>query len=215
MPLSEQNVQHTIGSLTREFKERHYLAYTLLDNVRMTLRQPDPRYNDLMVILWYAVSLRRRALATLRNLLGRHDVDPRFQSRQHRERIASLYFPFVLLVLDIHEMLSDANRECETCISWPRLIPLSVLESRSAYWRRNTRRVNLLFIRPEELQQTILTDVYSLRRFCQPHGYCFGTMPWNVSFPRTSSRHSSPAWPKKGTKCQVPLYYDGADLMWQ
>jgi hypothetical protein len=48
---------------------------------------------------------RSRAIATLRNLLAAHDSDPRLQHRAQRERMASLYFPFIVHLQSIQPRL--------------------------------------------------------------------------------------------------------------
>lgn len=43
-------------------------------------------------------SLRAQGINTLRNLLKKHNDDPRYQSQLIRKHIANLYFPYILLV---------------------------------------------------------------------------------------------------------------------
>ncbi len=40
-----------------------------------------------------------QAIITLRNLMKKHSADPRYQHHEVRERVANLYFPYLLLVL--------------------------------------------------------------------------------------------------------------------
>lgn len=79
-----------------EFHEHHFLASTLLSHVFEMLENRDP-------------DRRSRAIATLRNLLAAHDSDPRLQHRAQRERMASLYFPFIVHLQSIQPRLRRPN----------------------------------------------------------------------------------------------------------
>jgi len=44
--------------------------------------------------------LHRKAISVVQNLLASHDVDPRYQSREAKARIAALYVPLIGIVID-------------------------------------------------------------------------------------------------------------------
>ena len=44
--------------------------------------------------------LHRKAISVVQNLLASHDVDPRYQSREAKARIAMLYVPLIGIVID-------------------------------------------------------------------------------------------------------------------
>eukprot|EP00045_Choanoeca_perplexa_P017909 m.271404 g.271404 ORF g.271404 m.271404 type:complete len:2093 (+) comp17671_c2_seq2:84-6362(+) len=94
LPLTGKHVEESITQLSMSYKDRHYLAWLLLDALRTQLRACT------------SVELRVRAIANVRNLLGRHDVDPRFQTRERRERVASLYFPLVMMAQEFANLFS-------------------------------------------------------------------------------------------------------------
>ena len=53
-------------------------------------------------ILWMCrhQQLHRKAISVVQNLLASHDVDPRYQSRDAKARIATLYVPLIGIVID-------------------------------------------------------------------------------------------------------------------
>ncbi len=68
----------------------HYLISILIRSVLDQQRSPDK-------------ALRLMAMTALRNLLIKHDLDPRYQSPKHKQRIASLYLSFVILFVKERE----------------------------------------------------------------------------------------------------------------
>ncbi|KAL6054781.1 dedicator of cytokinesis protein 7 isoform X5 [Balamuthia mandrillaris] len=65
---------------------------------------------------------RLRGITTLRNLLWKHDSDPRYASQQKKQRVATLYFPFIVMVLDkvhtIESMDEDEQQDWLICFMW-------------------------------------------------------------------------------------------------
>lgn len=79
-------------TLSEEFCRQHYLCGVLLQEVRGALR-------EVSVV-------RSLALRTLRQLVGKHELDGRYQQRGQLERIAMLYVPWLGVVLANAERLA-------------------------------------------------------------------------------------------------------------
>jgi len=54
--------------------------------------------------------LHRKAINVVRNLLASHDVDPRYQNRDVKARIAKLYVPLIDIVIDALPQLCIESR---------------------------------------------------------------------------------------------------------
>ncbi|XP_039279988.1 dedicator of cytokinesis protein 9 isoform X2 [Nilaparvata lugens] len=72
--------------LSEEFCKHHYLVGILLQEVRASLHQ--------------VLQIRRTAVSSLRDLLAKHELDDRYQSKGQLPRIATLYIPWLGIVLD-------------------------------------------------------------------------------------------------------------------
>lgn len=48
-----------------------------------------------------------QAATTLKNLLMKHELDERYQEPKVKERIAGIYFPFILMVLSLSKSLEE------------------------------------------------------------------------------------------------------------
>ncbi|XP_074596119.1 dedicator of cytokinesis protein Ziz [Brevipalpus obovatus] len=88
---SQQNQTNNIANndplaITDEFATTHFVAGLTLQEVRSALIEVQ--------------QVRSIAVSVLRNLLVKHSFDDRYQQRQQQSRIASLYFPFVSVLLD-------------------------------------------------------------------------------------------------------------------
>ena len=51
--------------------------------------------------------IREQSISTLRSLLQAHDTDPRYFNPIAKQRIAGLYFPFVITTLEFHQVVND------------------------------------------------------------------------------------------------------------
>ncbi|GAM28663.1 hypothetical protein SAMD00019534_118390 [Acytostelium subglobosum LB1] len=109
-PLPIQVVD-SISDLTTKFFKRHFIAVLLINEVEACLKQNKP-------------SIRNHAILTLKQLLKKHHYDPRYQMQDIREKIATIYFPFVLMMVEHYSILSyglDAINELPewlTCLIW-------------------------------------------------------------------------------------------------
>lgn len=84
-------------TLSEEFCRQHYLTGLLLQEVRCALNEVSP--------------VRTLALGVLRDLVGKHDLDDRYQHRGQLERIAMLYVPWLGIVLSNLERIANYEQE--------------------------------------------------------------------------------------------------------
>ncbi|BES88459.1 Hypothetical protein domain [Nesidiocoris tenuis] len=86
--------------LSEEFCRRHYLAGLLLIEAKNSLSQE--------------ASARRLALNTLRDLMAKHELDDRYQAKGQLARIASLYIPWLGIVLDNLYRLAETQQSAHS-----------------------------------------------------------------------------------------------------
>ncbi|EFA83784.1 DOCK family protein [Heterostelium album PN500] len=103
-------VVDSIADLTTKFFKRHFIAVLLLNEVEACLKQNKS-------------SIRNQAIQTLKQLLKKHHFDPRYQQQEIREKIATIYFPFVLMMVEHYSILKHSLDSVEvpdwlTCFIW-------------------------------------------------------------------------------------------------
>lgn len=76
-------------------RHKHFLAGLLLRELDLESGQEKSK------------AMRTQAIITLRNLLKKHDADERYATKETKQRIAGLYFPYLLLV---------------SCVTWFQLV---------------------------------------------------------------------------------------------
>lgn len=81
--------------LSEEFCKQHFLASLLLQEVRSSL-------NEISHI-------RKLSLSILRDLLSKHDLDNRYQSKGQLSRISMLYIPWLGIVIENINRLPDCS----------------------------------------------------------------------------------------------------------
>ncbi|EFC38348.1 predicted protein [Naegleria gruberi] len=54
--------------------------------------------------------VREKAAITFNFLLSRHEYDARFQSKEERQKIASLYFPFIIIICDLWKTYEELTK---------------------------------------------------------------------------------------------------------
>ncbi|KAJ8031225.1 Dedicator of cytokinesis protein 9 [Holothuria leucospilota] len=79
-------------TLTEEFCREHFLAGLVLREVGFALHD--------------VTEVRQCGIKVLRNLLAKHSFDDRYTSKQHQQRIAALYLPFLSIILSNVSRLS-------------------------------------------------------------------------------------------------------------
>eukprot|EP01105_Mastigella_eilhardi_P022614 TRINITY_DN5589_c0_g1_i1.p1 TRINITY_DN5589_c0_g1~~TRINITY_DN5589_c0_g1_i1.p1 ORF type:complete len:1949 (-),score=562.62 TRINITY_DN5589_c0_g1_i1:56-5902(-) len=87
----------TVKDIFEMFCKKHFLAGLLLSEIE------NATINSEQYIRYQAIEL-------LRDLLIRHDHDTRYQADDIREKVANLYFPFVLLTIEHYKVfMKDDN----------------------------------------------------------------------------------------------------------
>ncbi|KAI0240549.1 Dedicator of cytokinesis protein 9 [Lamellibrachia satsuma] len=82
-------------TLSTEFRRNHFLVGLLLQEVKMSLNE--------------SRDIRVAAINTLRNLLAKHAIDDRYQTKAHQARICTLYLPFITVILENKNRLIHNN----------------------------------------------------------------------------------------------------------
>lgn len=85
-PTYELNFLESSMLINDEFCKNHFLTGVLLQEVRAALSEVS--------------QVRGIAISVLRNLLVKHSIDDRYQNKFQQSRIASLYFPYITLLLE-------------------------------------------------------------------------------------------------------------------
>ncbi|XP_006571706.1 dedicator of cytokinesis protein 9 isoform X1 [Apis mellifera] len=79
--------------LSEDFCKHHFLVGLLMQEVRTSLNE--------------IVQIRKVAIATLRDLMAKHELDERYQNKGQLSRIASIYIPWLGIVLEnLHRLQS-------------------------------------------------------------------------------------------------------------
>ncbi|KAG8197439.1 hypothetical protein JTE90_014923 [Oedothorax gibbosus] len=77
--------------LSEEFCRHHFLLGTLLQEIRASLCEVH--------------EIRQTAISVFKNLLAKHAFDDRYQGKAHQARIASLYLPFISILIENYSSL--------------------------------------------------------------------------------------------------------------
>ena len=113
LPVADDLTGVSVTEIKAIYWRRHFLAGLLLEEVGKCMSKPSS-------------DRRATAVTVFRDLLWKHDHDPRYQQPAMKERIAQIYFPFVLMVIDNwHHMQEHAKsysyneRRCWLiCFTW-------------------------------------------------------------------------------------------------
>lgn len=81
------------STMVKNFWTKHFFAGLLVREVRAGLLQKQ--------------RIREQSISTLRRLLQAHDTDSRYFHPIVKQRIAGLYFPFVITTLEFHQVLNE------------------------------------------------------------------------------------------------------------
>ncbi|XP_054285049.1 dedicator of cytokinesis protein 9 [Macrosteles quadrilineatus] len=108
LPLLIRTARYLVAeefTLTEEFCRQHFLVGLLLQEVRAALS--------------HMVCVRRPAITVLRDLVAKHELDDRYQNKGQLARIATLYVPWLSLVLMNLQRLSvvSASQQHQTAKS--------------------------------------------------------------------------------------------------
>ncbi|EFA78484.1 DOCK family protein [Heterostelium album PN500] len=78
----------------QHFYKKHFLIGIILQEVGSTITANEKE-------------MRLKAILTLREIMSRNDVNPNYNHPQIRERIATLYLPYILIVVDNVELINN------------------------------------------------------------------------------------------------------------
>nr|CAH7724340.1 unnamed protein product [Callosobruchus chinensis] len=83
----------TFAELSSEYRQHHYLAGIVLTDLATVLLEMQQ------------TSLHSKAVDTVKFLLSWHDSDPRYNSCETKQRVATLYMPLLSIVMDVLPIL--------------------------------------------------------------------------------------------------------------
>ncbi|KAF2072984.1 hypothetical protein CYY_005696 [Polysphondylium violaceum] len=100
----------SVSDLNLKFFKRHFLSVLLISEVEGCLKQNK-------------TAIRNQAIQTLKQLIKKHHYDPRYQQSDIREKVASIYFPYVLMLVEHysiikHQLELKEIQEWLTCFVW-------------------------------------------------------------------------------------------------
>ncbi|XP_063975168.1 dedicator of cytokinesis protein 9 isoform X2 [Diachasmimorpha longicaudata] len=87
--------------LSQEFCKHHFLVGLLLQEVKSSLNE--------------IVQIRKIAIATLRDLLAKHELDDRYENKGQMSRIAAIYIPWLGVVLENLHRLERTDETDDKC----------------------------------------------------------------------------------------------------
>ena len=102
--LAIKDPSQSLGELSTEFREQHFLVGLLLCELKNAFDSNEP---DLM----------KQAVDVVRDLIASHDLDLRFNTEICRNRIAALYLPLIAIAMDVLSQLSGFENEKDSVIS--------------------------------------------------------------------------------------------------
>ncbi|EAL73033.1 DOCK family protein [Dictyostelium discoideum AX4] len=82
----------SVSDLNLKFFKRHFLSVLLITEVEGCLK-----HNKL--------ATRNQAIQTLKQLIKKHHYDQRYQAAEIREKVASIYFPYVLMIVEHYSII--------------------------------------------------------------------------------------------------------------
>lgn len=113
-----------LRALSRKLKDQHYVAGALVTEVEKVYILSDDVYDQV---------LRSTAINNLRTILAAHELDTRYQTREAQQRIAALYFPLLLFMVEDgsvtgRDMVAGEKEEWLSCFLYVvRNLPASLL----------------------------------------------------------------------------------------
>eukprot|EP01119_Soliformovum_irregulare_P021573 TRINITY_DN7210_c0_g1_i1.p1 TRINITY_DN7210_c0_g1~~TRINITY_DN7210_c0_g1_i1.p1 ORF type:complete len:1800 (-),score=546.30 TRINITY_DN7210_c0_g1_i1:194-5593(-) len=96
--LPSQDQIRSVADVKEIFWQKHFLAGVLLNEIEITLNQSEPE-------------IRMKAIQALCFLLNKHDFDNRHASEEDRQKIAGLYFPYILFLTNNIAVIKNAQKQ--------------------------------------------------------------------------------------------------------
>eukprot|EP00026_Physarum_polycephalum_P000113 Phypoly_transcript_00113.p1 GENE.Phypoly_transcript_00113~~Phypoly_transcript_00113.p1 ORF type:complete len:2230 (+),score=343.31 Phypoly_transcript_00113:65-6691(+) len=157
IPVATETVDSVID-LHLKFWQNHILIGILLSEVDNCFKK--------------AVAARTQALSTLKALLKKHEIDPRYQDVTIKQHITCMYFPFVLMVVERIETVAKFERSEKTDIYRAVLWIVSNLSSSllRSWFVRDTQRRQAGFLAMMESSIDLLGPMYG-ETICNVIGY--------------------------------------------
>ncbi|KAK5576125.1 hypothetical protein RB653_007266 [Dictyostelium firmibasis] len=128
----------SVSDLNLKFFKRHFLSVLLITEVEGCLK-----HNKL--------ATRNQAIQTLKQLIKKHHYDQRYQAPEIREKVASIYFPYVLMIVE-HYSIIKHQLEAKEVQEW-----LTVFIWILQYCSRDLLR--MWFIKETQKHQTNLLNL--------------------------------------------------------
>lgn len=90
--LTNQERASSYSELSLDYRQQHYLTGLILSDLTAVLEMQSN-------------ALQSKVVATVRNLLGCHDADPRYVASEYKMRVAALYIPLLTITMDALPLL--------------------------------------------------------------------------------------------------------------
>jgi hypothetical protein len=137
-----------VPAIPSQFWKAHFLSGLLI--------------NQVIASLLKEKLIRSTAIMTLRRVLYKHDVDERYKHQAKKERIANIYFPYLVMVLDragvVMAMDEEERRDWLICLVWVvKNCSLSLLRQ---WWKKEANK---------NLKAFFLLLASALQTFKEPH----------------------------------------------
>jgi len=133
LPVIQSIESLDLSRLLNHWWRQHFLSGLLLKQIDMS-RDELP-------------AVRTQAILTLRNMLKKHDHDERYQCPETRERIANLYFPFVVLVAERTDQLLEERERGEWLACFLHIARHCSRALLRSWWQRDTQKRQVAFLR--------------------------------------------------------------------
>eukprot|EP01132_Coremiostelium_polycephalum_P008049 gene8049-9900_t len=126
-----------ITDVYQHFYKKHFLVGTILQEVASSITAKEK-------------DMRLKAIMTLREIMSRYDTNPLYNSLAMREKIASLYFPLILIVVENFDAISkfDANENRIWMICFVYVVKNLINSTMiSDWWKKETQRQKIMFFK--------------------------------------------------------------------
>ncbi|KAI9144507.1 hypothetical protein BKA69DRAFT_1122349 [Paraphysoderma sedebokerense] len=86
-----------LSAMLKQFKKRHFLIIFLINEIAQILSDSQE-------------GLRLRAITALRDLLAKHELDPRYQAEECQRRISNMYLPYAMAVCNLLPKIKERQQ---------------------------------------------------------------------------------------------------------
>jgi hypothetical protein len=135
LSLPTPNTFQSISDLQQNFSQKHFLPGLLLEHLSFHIGSKEKPVREIVI-------------HTFHYILMSHEIDSRYQSPDLQQRIAGMYFPFLLIVIDNISKLKegdfDEKRELFGCFLY--ILKNADKELLDQWWRKETQTRIILFL---------------------------------------------------------------------